>query len=40
MTGNFFMLAFALLAIPPIFETWRAHAFERKRWQESDYPKT
>jgi hypothetical protein len=39
LTGNFFMLAFVLLALPPVFETWRGQAFERARWQESDYPK-
>lgn len=39
MTGNFFMLAVLLLAIPPVFHTWRSQAFERARWQESDYPR-
>ncbi|MGC2660777.1 MAG: DUF4178 domain-containing protein [Bryobacteraceae bacterium] len=38
LTWSFFVIALILLAIPVIFETWRAQAFERARWQESDYP--
>lgn len=38
MTWTFFILALILLAIPVVFQTWRAQAFERARWQESDYP--
>jgi hypothetical protein len=29
--------ALALLALPPLFITWRRSTFERQRWAESDY---
>jgi hypothetical protein len=31
------LLAVLLLAIPPIYKTWRVAAFEQTRWRESDY---
>lgn len=34
--GNFFFVFF-LLIIPVIFVVWRHHAFETRRWAESDY---
>jgi len=33
----FFLLAMALLAIPPLLTTMRIGAFETARWRESDY---
>jgi len=32
-----FLIAAALLVIPPIFLTWRAASFEGKRWTQSDF---
>jgi hypothetical protein len=29
--------ALLLLAVPPLFVTWRYSAFEQRRWAESDY---
>jgi hypothetical protein len=31
------VLALFLLAMPPIYKTWRIAAFEQARWRESDY---
>ena len=33
----FYGIAIGLLALPPLFISWRHHAFERRRWYESDY---
>ncbi len=33
----FFVLAFVVLLIPPVFIHWRTAAFEGRRWMESDY---
>jgi hypothetical protein len=33
----FYGVALGLLAVPPLFISWRHHAFERRRWYESDY---
>jgi hypothetical protein len=33
-----FVIAFLLLFIPPIWITWRSYGFEQARWQESDIP--
>ncbi len=35
--ASFFWIAALLLLIPPVFVTFRALAFEQKRWKESDY---
>ena len=32
-----FIVAFVLLLLPPVFLSIRAHAFETRRWAESDY---
>ena len=32
-----FIIAAGVLALPPIFVTWRSLVFERARWNESDY---
>jgi hypothetical protein len=32
-----FLIAAALLVIPPVFFTWRAASFEGKRWAQSDF---
>jgi ribosomal protein S27E len=36
-TSLWFMVALALIAVPPILTSWRAAMFERRRWQESDH---
>jgi uncharacterized protein DUF4178 len=36
-SSAFFWIAAALLLIPPVFATWRAAAFESRRWSTSDY---
>ena len=36
-TSLWFMVALVLIAVPPILASWRAAAFERRRWQESDH---
>lgn len=36
-TSVWFLVALGLLAVPPLVLTWRAMAFERRRWQESDH---
>lgn len=36
-TSLWFIVAVALLAVPPILASWRAAMFERRRWQESDH---
>ena len=33
----YYVLAFVVLLVPPIFVTMRAAAFEARRWQESDF---
>jgi hypothetical protein len=33
----FYGVALGLLALPPVLISWRHHAFERRRWNESDY---
>ena len=35
-TPTYYLVAFVLLLVPPIFGTYRAAAFEAKRWAESD----
>jgi hypothetical protein len=35
-TSIWFVIALALIALPPVVTSWRAMAFERRRWQESD----
>jgi hypothetical protein len=35
-TSTYYLVAFVLLLVPPIFGTYRAAAFEAKRWAESD----
>jgi hypothetical protein len=32
-----FVIAAALLLIPPVYATWRAASFEGKRWTQSDF---
>jgi hypothetical protein len=34
---SFFVIAAALLLIPPVFKTFRKSSFEAARWRESDY---
>ena len=36
-SAAFFWIAVALLALPPIFITWRAASFETRRWAQSDF---
>jgi len=36
-TSLWFLVALALIAVPPILASWRAAMFERRRWQESDH---
>jgi hypothetical protein len=36
-SAAFFWIATALLLIPPVWATWRAAAFETRRWAQSDY---
>jgi ribosomal protein S27E len=36
-TSLWFIVALALIAVPPILTSWRAAMFERRRWQESDH---
>jgi hypothetical protein len=36
--GSWFLIAFALLALIPLFMAFRAWAFEAQRWSESDHP--
>jgi len=36
-TSLWFMVALALIAVPPILASWRASMFEHRRWQESDH---
>ena len=36
-TSLWFLVALALIAVPPILTLWRASMFERRRWQESDH---
>jgi hypothetical protein len=33
----FYGIAIGLLAVPPLLISWRHHAFEHRRWSESDY---
>ena len=33
----YYLIALGLIAVPPLLATFRAAAFENKRWQESDY---
>ena len=35
---GFFWIAALLIAIPPVFVTFRSLGFEQARWRESDYP--
>jgi hypothetical protein len=35
VTAFWFLVAIALLALPPVVTSWRALSFERRRWQES-----
>jgi hypothetical protein len=37
VTSIWFLGALVLLALPPVMTSWRSMAFERRRWQESDY---
>jgi hypothetical protein len=34
---SFFLIALVLLMVPPILSTMRIGAFEKARWQESDF---
>ncbi len=34
---SFFLIAFVLLILPPIFSTMRIGSFEKARWRESDF---
>jgi hypothetical protein len=35
--ASFFAIAFLLLLVPPVFQTFRSIGFEQARWRESDY---
>jgi hypothetical protein len=36
-SAGLFLIAAALVVIPPIFSTWRAASFEGRRWAQSDF---
>jgi len=36
-SSGLFLLAAAMLLIPPILTTWRAASFEQRRWAQSDF---
>jgi hypothetical protein len=35
---GWFLLAFIVLFVPPVFASFRSFGFESARWRESDYP--